>query len=207
MGEALHGAVSGPMHVISFDVGIRNLAECRFTISHERLSITHWAVTDVAAASKAKLANIPSERVAKMLLLYLHANADDYDAAARGAEQLCVLIENQPPKTSTKVKAVQYVLYGFFAARYPSCTVKFVSPRLKLAHDPSAGTVAFAPGGSYRDNKANVVAKAAYVVSCLSDEDLSAAVRGDWDAKRKQDDLADALLQGLAATSTTVPSA
>jgi hypothetical protein len=184
------------MYVISFDVGIRNLAECHLAID-EGVRIEHWSVTDIARSSKAKLKNLPCERVAKLLLLHLHSRAAHYDAflPTRDAR---VVIENQPPRTSTKLKAVQHMLYAFFAARYPHVKVSFASPRAKLAFDPSAGACAFVAPGDYRSNKQNAVEKTEFVLSAL------AVKVAAWDDRRKRDDLADALIQAMAVAGCTV---
>ena len=189
--------------VTSFDVGLRTLAECTAVVEDDAPAIKHWSVDDIVSPhSKASIKSLSSEQVARWTLAWLHAQSSRYDALhSRFGADYNIVIESQPPKGTTKLKAVQFIIFGFFGTRYPDAKVGFVSPRLKLRYDPSSGTRSFASAGTYKQNKAQAVEKATYAV-----EQLRLQSAAPWMHARKKDDLADALLQALQVMGITLPS-
>ncbi len=189
--------------VTSFDVGLRTLSECSATMHEGVLNVQHWSLDDIVAPhSKAAIKRLTNEQVARWTLCWLQNCSDRYDALYEAYDgRYRIVIESQPPKGTAKLKAVQFILFGFFGTRYPRAKVQFASPRLKLRYDPSGGTQVFPSSGTYKLNKAQAIEKAEYVVQHLPMKTLCLRT---WRSAKKKDDLADALLQALQSIGATL---
>ena len=177
------------VRVLSFDVGIKNLAYCIIDFDaskpvvegapfpecmRERAAIDDWRVVVVTDKKRPTVAEI-SDGVFTRL--------DEI-----GARPDVVLIENQPCIRNPVMKTVQVMIYSYYvcAARARArddanegTQVHFVNAGLKLTGlCASRGTL-------YKDRKRIAVQAAASYMA------------GHESAAKKRDDLADCLLQGL----------
>lgn len=182
------------MLVVSFDVGLRNLAECVIT---EGCRILYWQVTDVAQKN---VKSLTTERAMRCVLRYLESRRSEYEALGQQHAKIHVWVENQPPRSSNKLKATQAVLWTFFSTIWPQAKVRFASPRTKLGYDPSEGATDFGKIGTHRLNKLHAIAKTRWVLQRLEPTHIVSLEQSN-----KQDDLADALLQGIACSRLSLP--
>ena len=167
--------------VLSFDVGIRNLAYCLVEGEQGSPRVLKWDVLDVHAkdieAMSSKLVGV----------LYDLFAEDDISQ---------VLIENQPVMKNPTMKSVQMIIYSFFICTRElgmssigrvglvpaSCKNKFCEKVLaEEAPDESPA--------SYARNKRRAVQTTRKLVP--------EAWRAYFEAHKKKDDLADAFLQAL----------
>lgn len=174
--------------VLSFDVGIRNLAFCmvRSEVTEEGPAneILMWDVVDIKAKDMDSMA---SKLVSVLFELFGTETIDQ------------VLIENQPVMKNPTMKSVQMIIYTFFVCAREvgmspvgkvtlvpaSCKNKFCD---KILRDIDPATISSARS-SYMQNKKRAV------------ETTRRLIPNDWAeffrSHKKKDDLADAYLQAL----------
>jgi len=86
------------MKVISWDIGITNLAYCLF----EDNKIIDWNIIDISISTKKKKLNLISEKLIKNVNKEKYLNVD------------YVLIENQPCLKNPIMKSIQMILYSIY---------------------------------------------------------------------------------------------
>tara|TARA_B110000208_G_scaffold192009_1_gene261746 strand:+ start:2146 stop:2814 length:669 start_codon:yes stop_codon:yes gene_type:complete len=86
------------MKVISWDIGIKNLAYCLF----EDNTIIDWNIIDISIPTKKKKLNLISEKLIKNVNNDKYLNVD------------YVLIENQPCLKNPTMKSIQMILYSIY---------------------------------------------------------------------------------------------
>lgn len=174
------------MRVLSFDVGIRNLAYC----SVDAGTIVDWGVLDVHGGDLGGIATA----VVRAL-----------DATFAGESFDQVLIENQPVMKNPTMKSVQMLIYGYFVTcrevgMVPIGDIRLISAARKnrlcdavLGADPE--------GHTYKKNKDRAIATTRLLLA------NQPARWGDlFESHRKRDDLADAFLQSLESAPPRVLS-
>lgn len=165
-------------HVISFDVGTRNLGVAASSVREDGTATVEWLDTADVSGSCA-------DRCVSKLWSYL----DELMGLLRW-DKYAVLIERQPSKACSLMRSVELAIRHYFLmqghTKAASVTVKSVSPRRKLSKP-----VIYAPGSSkaqqYKARKNAGVAEAVDAVA-----DLPEVV--DFLMTGKGDDAADALL-------------
>lgn len=216
------------MKVLSFDVGTRNLAYCLVefmmkTDDHKiECRIDAWDVLDLGGST-----NTP-EKCSLVLTRVLNETFVDIPSLKID----CVLVERQP-KRSVSMLAVQMFLCQYFSSYVHAGHIKhvhFVSPKLKLDHT-CLGSVC--PVGltindidnlndnqnqhdakvsksksksnknraKYTKNKKDAIAITRHLLEHVL---IDHAKLVEFDAAHKCDDLADAFLQALCWTTSTV---
>lgn len=192
------------MRVLSFDIGIINLAYSvlevpdAFTdvsITPEtkslRTKILDWGILclrDKGESGSSKDTSVISRRLIE--LLFEHFSAEPFDV---------VLIENQPCMKNPTMKSIQIMVYTFFMMRNHmdglSTDVRFVSASNKMKVKHKCDTTHIKASSNYVMNKKTVVAYAANYL------ELTKEINGDWiqlfNKEKKRDDWADCYAQAL----------
>jgi hypothetical protein len=192
------------MRVLSFDVGLRNLAYADVTVDESgsgsaHMTLNAWRVIDAmlpdSGGSGKTNTNTNTNTKTK-------TKRRDPDAQAAALVQALddefgftvfdhVLIENQPARTNPQMKAVQASLHTYFATlrHHVGCAgeVHLVSATQKLRVPGEADRTT-----TYRERKALSVERCR---AMLRDELRDEAALRQLEAARKKDDLCDALLQ------------
>ncbi len=185
--------------IVSFDVGIKFLAVCAFTVTEggDTSRIVEWTLLPLAAEKE----KIPPVNV---LSVRLYEKLDELWAVLEKAGFKYidkVLIENQPVRVSGAMKSIQLLIYGYYQMRkYTEGLVEEVilyAPHNKLKEHTKAIDVPDVIGkknkrAHYIVNKKKAVAYMyQYIANCpVLNEQIQ--------CNKKQDDLADAMIQGLA---------
>jgi hypothetical protein len=169
------------LNFLSIDVGIRNLAYCTMAVREDgTASIEKWGVVCVGDQGRAT----PMRSMADAIVT-------NFDELFQGVAYDAVLIENQPSVMAPTMKSLQMVIYAYFVMQQPASEIHLVPASQKLS--VSKNTVAkkdVTGAKNYAVRK-----KLAIEVARLY---LSAEWRQTFDASKKKDDLADALLQGVS---------
>ena len=156
------------MRVLSFDVGIKNLAFCDVQFCDDATRVVGSGVVDVSAKTVALLI----EHVVDALRDRF--SDSDYDT---------VLVENQPAFKNPRVKTVQTAVHTWFATRDPRPVVVLCAPKGK--NDLCCALNDEDPPKNYRDAKKQAVRTATAILGC------------DALPRTKPDDVADAFLQAV----------
>ncbi len=195
------------MRFLSFDVGMKNLAQCDLEVAGDTFttfSVNSWTVeTCVEAGLNVnktplhELAPFFSTYVKKNLKKWLYENSD----ASRPKEFSRVFIENQPmggrgAARNLKTKVLSHILQCAILDERPDLKVDFVHPGLKLKDMERLEGMR----STYRENKLYAIAKTTTLVTGPTNKTQDACKVLFLDKKNgKKDDLADAFLQGLIA--------
>jgi len=201
--------LSGPMRVLSIDVGLRNLAWCllsREVSSDEqwkippfhgnRVDIINWKVVDIVDHAGQKEINLNKTDIATIVPWFIQCLNDYQDILGDAID--IALIENQPAGhtvggtniSNIKTKVLSHILQGFFVSR--KIPVKFVSPANKLK---DAGEF-MSDVSKYSEHK-----KAAILLTSKCMTIMGSGFETMWKTfKGKKDDLADAFLQGVCSS-------
>lgn len=183
------------VHVLSIDVGIRNLAFCEFDLAPLACRIVRWEVVDVIDKAKSTFDEL-SDALIRVL-----------DDRFCGCEDVIdhVIIENQPVTMNPKIKSIAVMIYTFFRCMN-LCTgnapcVRFISAQRKLhtlRHVPD--DICLAPSASmpYAEKKRLAQVLCRHYLDTVMD----ISTRDQWspilNGAKKKDDLCDSFLQGVA---------
>lgn len=177
--------------VLSFDVGIKNLAYCMYNTSQD--AIMAWDIID--------LSNNTSARDLDSLSKALVDALDDL-VSSRDVESWHVLIENQPVMKNPTMKSIQMMIYTYFRILHIHghcvATVQFVSAMKKNSYMKSKGYML--KPKDYQSNKASSIE---CVKKCLEAKDQHTQWLAVLDAHKKKDDLCDAFLQIMSCLPGT----
>lgn len=169
--------------ILSFDVGIRNLAYCHIVSG----TILDWGILDVHGKDLGEMAK---------------AIVNTLDEKFAGIEFDQVLIENQPVMKNPTMKSVQMLIYSYFVVcrevgMTPIGDVRLIAASRKnklcdahLGQDPE--------GRTYKKNKDRAIATTRKLLV-----DQPTQWNNFFEAHKKRDDLADAFLQGRALDVAT----
>lgn len=175
------------MHpVLSFDVGIKNLAVC--VLDKDSKQIQAWKVINLVEGNEKSLHVVASALIDHM---------DELVLAYQDEPEWTVLIENQPAFKNPTMKSIQMILYSYFAILQKHhgivMHIDFIAASRKLRYMKEHFAEMDKSDTSYKVNKANAVA---YTKQHLSLNDPSQLPF--FTAHKKKDDLADCLLQALS---------
>jgi hypothetical protein len=165
---------STPMIILSFDVGIKNLAYCVLDLHPDKKTILAWEVYNVAGGGN------PS----RDLCLDLAASLDDRASSFKDVS--AVLIERQPGK-NRKAKSMEAYLHMYFVVKGKRVIVYDASRKLE--------NEAYYEKGSYYQRKKTAIRLAA---EFLDKNPQSPEMIRMYTGSRKKDDLSDCLLQALS---------
>lgn len=177
------------VRIISFDVGLRNLAYVVLAVPSLKCQVgdavvERWELVDLLEGGRAKQT---FDVCIQRLLEFLD------DAFADGAD--LVLIENQP-RCNPRLKSVQVAMYTYFrtmnlhTSGFPDVRLVSANGKQRLVHHRTP------PSTTYSQRKlASVSACELYLRDVIGDVPRADAFSA---AKGKRDDLADCLLQAVA---------
>ena len=185
------------MKVLSFDVGIRNLAYVHVDVdvTAKRVSrVLHWGNIDLHDYAYDGNASAVGSVVRALLTGYPFMNDPDaWDI---------VLIENQPSMKNPAMKTVQVAINAFFEmliqAMQTEPSAAAAAAAAAAAKDPmiclvSARNKVGSCGGSYAERKKLSVQRCLQYVESLGQEDMSRMI----EQRKKKDDLCDAFMQAV----------
>ena len=175
------------MRLASFDVGIKNLAFCIFERTESSLCIKEWIVCDITCKS--------NEDMCKQVVITL----DKYP----GLLQVdTVVIEKQPSKNN-KMRIIEALINSYFVIKGVMSDSSTVNRSIVYSSKHKLGNIAGTLRGksNYRERKKLGVARCArYIVATNQPCEFVSL----FNASKKQDDLADSLLQGLSFVSDPI---
>lgn len=192
------------MYILSFDIGIKNLAYCYFEFDKilDIIRIKEWDVLDISSPNKSDQSSI--------LLKKLHDHFNDIELDY-------VVIENQPALKNPIMKTVQVIVHTYFQYQkvllQRNIDVHNINARNKIKNAEALMKsyncpdiiCKTAPSNKYKWNKE---ASILYTQQFLEYKNLEEHL-AFFKTFKKKDDLADTLLQGLYfvhLTSTTEPT-
>lgn len=181
--------------IVSFDIGVKNLAVCVMSVNKESNvgTVLVWKIISLAEVKE----KIPSvHELAGRLFMELDALVDQITECGHGDIDT-VLVENQPSRLNGSMKSIQMMIYSYFQLRrHWEGTVKHVqmiSASQKLqGHDVHESKVPVTTKKGYELNKW----KAVQLMNCYVEED--GALKEMLNGYKKKDDMADALLQSIS---------
>lgn len=192
------------MYILSFDIGVKNLAYCYFEFDKilDIIKIKDWNVLDISSINKSDQSSILLEK------LHHHFNDIDLDY---------IVIENQPALKNPIMKTVQVMVYTYFQYQkiilHREIDVHTINARNKIKHSYNLMKSYDCPEIICKTNptnkyKWNKEASILYTQQFLEYKNLSEHI-DFFKSFKKKDDLADTLLQGLYfahLTSTSEPT-
>lgn len=175
------------MKVVSFDVGSKNLAVCKFEICKDTktFSVESWQVLSVVDSS----VNVNKTNVEELVWPFAKTIEDHMAYWVLDTERM--FIESQPMgrTRNLKTKILSHILQVSALRFKPELSVFFIHPSLKLKEMTGPR--------EYRLNKKYAVTKTEEIIqsSLCSNKDFCTSLF----VGKKRDDLADAFLQGFYA--------
>jgi hypothetical protein len=185
--------------IISFDIGIKNLAYCiLYKNDKEEIIIEKWDIIKVLEDDE-KCKQVPLNEITTRLYNKLQEELEDNEITE-------VLLENQPCLKNPVMKSIQMIIYGFFHYQKTLLgreieNIKLINASNKLKVGKNFNEINNQEHIIKIKNKYNRNKKLAieYTNKLLKDR-----VKKDYEElyeffnnNKKKDDLADAFLQGL----------
>ena len=164
--------------ILSFDVGIRNLAYCHI----QGNTIKSWGVLDLGVKM-----NSSTEAMTKALVTTLDDNKGEFDGATK------VIIEKQPAR-NPKMRYIEGMICAYFYIKGVQQGdvnhVQAYSPKYKLGKNTHRGL------SNYSERKKLGVRRTRTFLEQTND--TNSEMLKVFDKSKKKDDLSDSLLQALA---------
>lgn len=186
--------MSEPHTIISFDIGIKNLAFCVLQVTApNNVTIKSWDILDVSKQGSVKAYDIYA--VSSSLFDALSDTFPVIDG------KTTVVIENQPCMKNPIMKSLQIMVYSYFCLRgkdmNADVVIKLMSAanKLKVKHKDQVSEAAMNEANKYKKNKKCSVDITGYYLKNVLNVD--AHIQSLFDASKKKDDLADSFLQAI----------
>ena len=173
-------------HVLSFDIGIKNLAYCLMNI--DNWEILEWDIKDISNGGKDNNVDTLADNIIEFL--------DDLLLRNDSVAQLDILIENQPVLKAPKMKTIQLIIYSYFKIMnnhgMRESKPMFVSAGKKNTYMKSNGYTLIPK--NYKSNKETSIKMITdYLRNIKKEKELE-----KLNSYKKKDDIADSLIQILA---------
>lgn len=188
------------MRVLSFDVGVKNLAACCLEVDASgQFQILDWDVYNVVQEGT-NVNKTSLEILAPQFYDFCHSKLEAWLGCEPGQSCARVFIETQPMggrggARNLKTKVMSHMLQCQIRSYRPDVPVSFVHPSLKLKDMPR-----LEPKSSYRANKLYAIQKTEEYLNGTDNISGPEITQKFAKAKaKKRDDLADSFLQGLIA--------
>ena len=168
------------MRVLSFDIGLKNMAYCIL----EDTVIIHWQTLDISGEKD-------FTATSKKLLGMLHDEFPDPNFDF-------VLIENQPVLKNPIMKSVQMLVYAYFQIysyqHGSGCDVRLIAAgnKLRVRQKPNLDDDSVLNKSGYKNNKLKAILYAQHYLKGQEPKWLEA-----FSNNRKKDDIADALCSAI----------
>lgn len=175
--------------VISFDIGIKNLAYCVARVNTTIDEICRWEITDISGGKGVK---IGFEGICEGTLKALDDVMDSIRSRFGSSCDVTVFIENQPAVKAPTMKSIQIIIYTYFKL-LPDCTPKLISASTKNRFLQSQGIDV-----KVKDYRGAKAASIKHITEYLTARPHMSDQLAKLQASKKKDDLADSLLQALA---------
>lgn len=185
--------------IISFDIGIKNLAYCILYENDDKsISIEKWDIIKVLEDhEKCKL--VPLDEITTRLYNKLNNELEDYEITE-------VLLENQPCLKNPVMKSIQMVIYGFFQYQKVLLgreieNIKLINASNKLKvgknfHEINNKEEIIKIKNKYNRNKKLAIEYTNKLLKEKVPENYD-ELNEYFNNNKKKDDLSDAFLQGL----------
>lgn len=178
------------MRIVSFDVGIKNLAVCVLEKKEGSpgFDIIDWKILHLVDRDK-KMGRVNIQELADKIYFTLH---EEFDSAGYIDH---VLIENQPVMKNPVMKTVQMLIFGYFQGGKVASkvgSIHLMSARSKLNVSKVVRVTDMKT--SYQNNKKSSVATTR---EYLRESSSSLCI---MEGNKKKDDLCDAFLQAVYFT-------
>lgn len=170
-------------NILSFDIGIRNLAYCHIQYNSEtnQCEIQNWDIINLC---------LESEKVKQISLLQLCNRLVDALTEKCFDSDMTIIIENQPVLTNPKMKSIQMMVFTFFVC-IGNKEIYLFSPRHKFfAYD--GPEIECTLKSKYARRKKLGILYCEYFIKGISD------YLDFFTLHKKKDDLSDCFLQALS---------
>ena len=192
------------MKILSFDVGIKNLAYC--LIDSEDGSIKDWGILNISVdpVCDHQMKHRPCDKTAKKMikdtgfkLCTSHCKIKQYKE--NFLEVDIVVIENQPALKNPTMKSVQMILYSYFLIEGVTTLktiqdIQMMNARNKLKAY-TGPTIKCDIKDKYKKNKFLAIEYCDYMIQ--NNPHIDTKYHKLYDESKKKDDLSDAYLQGI----------
>ena len=160
--------------IISFDVGIKNLAYCILTPD---LEIIKWDVIDISGTDFNEQSKILFEKLKE-----IHTSVEITISTC--------LIENQPCTKNPRMKSIQMMIYSYWILNNINTHMVSAINKLKVKNNTNKSEKL-----SYTQKKKKGIELA---LSYIESTSQSSEIKDQFHKSKKKDDLADSFLQAIS---------
>ena len=201
-----HSLNSTPLHVLAFDIGIKNLSfiELAFQSSDMQVSILQWGIIDISKDDKGNDINTKDYGcLATTLLTKLHS-------LFFGKHYTYIIVENQPVLQNPVMKSIQVAVHTYFlnaklfynTTMYSKLSFVNAANKLKPSYFVPKDIADMILGsqtvkGAYAKRKKASIAYAEYFLTKSNKCSNSDTWMKVFSSHKKKDDLSDALNMAL----------
>ena len=176
--------MKGKRRIISFDIGIKNMAYCAFDIENDQWRVSAWKIIDLDSDGIHEIAQTIIKRFDEEFHGEFRKEIHDE------FRNICILIENQPCLKAPKMKSIQMIVYTYFLMK--GCgTILFKSACNKLRVSKSEKSIKKL---NYNERKEKSI-ELAYQYFDINN--MSQEHQNFFTCSLKKDDLSDCFLQGV----------
>jgi hypothetical protein len=164
--------------IISFDVGIKNLAYC---ILKEDLTIIKWNIIDISGKDIYDQSKVLFEQLKQIM---------ENKTESESANISTCLIENQPCTKNPRMKSIQIMIYSFWALNNIDTYMVSAVNKLKVNSNINKSEKL-----NYTQKKKKGIELASIYIANTNQTD---EIREQFNNSKKKDDLADSFLQAVS---------